>query len=346
MRASHLKIAIVAPPFGSTGGPEIATQNLVDGLLELDQDVTLFAPSDWKTKAEHIHTLHRSLWNMKDFLTQNSLVRNNYRISSQLKPLLYNSKFDIFHFNSSYYAYAAGIHLKSPHILTLHNRIKVSSQLDQINAANFHIVAVTKSQKKNYKISSVIHHGIPIKDIKPNYAPINSYLITIGRITDQKGIHISIEIAKKAKKKLIIIGRIGNSDDRQKYFKEKILPYIDNNQIVHIEAVSREEIHTYLREAEALLFPITKPETFGLVIAESLACATPIIASRTEPLPEILPADKNIAVLSDNINELTQAAKNTSSFNRKQCRQFAEKNFDNVTMAKKYLKLYTKLVAH
>jgi len=344
MNNKSLRIAIVAPPFGQIGGPEVATQNLVEGLLHLQQDVTLFAPGDWNINTKHIYTLPQSLWNMDDFAQQNKYVRRNYIIASQMKPLSYDKQFDIFHFNFQQYAYAAGIHMKTPHILTIHNRINVPEQLYQINTANFYTVAVTKSQKGIFPITQIISHGISTKNIIPSYDNKNSYLITIGRITDQKGIHKSIHIAKKANKKLIIIGRIGNNVERQKYYKEKILPHIDNDQIIHIISASQKEIYSFLQNAEALLFPIIRPEVFGLVVAESLACGTPIIASSIDPMPEILPNDREIACISNNIQDLICCAKNTHIFNRKKCRLFAQEHFDNIVMAKKYLQFYHKIV--
>lgn len=339
---TNLKIAIIAPPFGKTGGPEVATQNLVDGLLKLEQDVTLFAPNDWKTKAKHISTLSKSLWNMKNFSKQSPYVRRNYIISSQIKSLVYDDKFDIFHFNFQQYAYTAGLYIKKPHVITLHNRIDIE-KINQINSANFYPVAVTQSQADSLPINKIINHGIPVEKIKPSYKK-GSYLITIGRITDQKGIHNSIEIAKKSNKKLIIIGRIGNSSERQKYYKERILPFIDNNKIIHIEKASREEIYKYLRNAEALLFPIIRPEVFGLVIAESLACGTPVITTLTDPMPELLRNNRDISFSSNNIDKLIEVAKNISSLDRKKCRLFAEKNFNNISMAQKYLDFYKEII--
>ena len=346
MRQKKLKIAIIAPPFGSTGGPEVATQNLVNGLIALDQDITLFAPADWTTEAKHIPTLSQSLWNMKNFSQQDVLVRRNAIIASQNKALLYDNDFDIFHFHSQKYAASVGMHLQTPHILTLHNRmgpLAQLAQLDQINDARFHVVAITQSQKGTLPIDHIILHGIPVSSITPSYEKRSSYLICIGRIAEQKGIHIAIEIAKKAGKKLLIIGRVGNNTTRQSYYQKEILPFVDGDRVKHIPMASREEVYAYMQKAEALLFPIVRPEAFGLVAAEALACGTPVIASRIDPLPEILPVNAEVAFLSDDIDELVNRAKNVHLFDRKQCRLFAENNFDSGTMAEKYLDLYTKI---
>ena len=66
MKNKTPRIAMVAPPFGDTGGPEIVAQNLTDAFLELGVDVTLFAPADWNTDARHVVSLEKSIWNMKN----------------------------------------------------------------------------------------------------------------------------------------------------------------------------------------------------------------------------------------------------------------------------------------
>jgi hypothetical protein len=80
---NKIRVALVAPSFGDTGGPEIAVQNLADAFFELGVDVTLFAPADWKTRTKHIPTLKQSLWNMKNFTKQNIFARRNYLTASQ-----------------------------------------------------------------------------------------------------------------------------------------------------------------------------------------------------------------------------------------------------------------------
>lgn len=341
MNGKKIKIALVAPSFGDTGGPEVATQNLANALFDLGADVTLFAPADWKTKVKHIPTLKKSLWNMKDFTKQDEFTRRNYLLASQTKILSYQNDFDIIHLNSQSYAYAVAANLKKPCVLSFHNRI-ASWQYDQLKKTEAYLVSLTKTQKEKFKISNVIYCGLPLKKIRPSFGK-GQYLITIGRLTDQKGIDLAIKIAKRAGKKLLIFGRIGTSEERQKYYKEKIAPYLDGKQIIYMKEVSHEKIYNYLRDAEALLFTIKRPEAFGLVSIEALACGTPVIGTAVSPLPELL-KDKRISFLSNDIGQLIKYAKNTDLFDRKECRKYAEKNFDSSVMAKKYLKLYEKIL--
>ena len=211
MNQEKIKIAMIAPSFGDTGGPEVATQNLADALFEAGADVTLFAPADWKTHLKHIATIKKSLWNMKGFTEQDEFTRQNYIIASQTKILSYQNDFDIIHLNSQKYAYAIAANLKKPCVLSFHNKI-MPWQYNLLKETGTYLVSHTKAQKENYKLSATIYCGLPIKKIKPSFDK-GDYLIAIGRLTDQKGIDLAIKIAKKARKKLLIFGRIGNSKE-------------------------------------------------------------------------------------------------------------------------------------
>ena len=340
-----IRVAMVAPPFGAIGGPEIVVQNLSYALSKKNVRVTLFAPADWKIKSKkirHVPTLLQSLWNMADFKNQTPRVRRNLIISSQIQVLFDSKRFDLIHLHSSTYAFLVGKFSKAPCLLSFHNKITLP-EYRQIREAGIIPVSLSKWQKGSLKTAATIWNGVPVKE-KSYSLRRGAYLITVGRLADQKGIDTSIQIARKAKKKLLIFGRIGNSEKRQSYYQKKIKPYLGKEKIIYMGEVSNEEIYSYLKEAEALLFPIRRSEVCPMIIAESLTCGTPIIGTKINPLTELLEKDKNICFLSNNIKELVAAAKNTNAFNRKACRGYAEKNFSSDVMADKYIRLYNKIV--
>lgn len=336
---NYFKIAIVAPPFGQSGGPEVVTQNLAEALTKLGHDVTLFAPGDWKTNVRHIPTLDKSIWNMNSDEKEELL---DLRVKSQTAVVEYSQNFDLIHFNSQRYAYIAAKEINKPCVISFHNKIKDEVFLN-CKEAGMHAVALSQSQKNGFDTSAVIHNGVPVKDIKFSDKKGGDYLIFVGRLSDQKGIDRAIQIALKAKRKLLIFGRIGNTQERKDFFKKEIEPYLDNENIIYKGEVSHEEIFEYLRNASALLFPIRRPEVCPMVVAESLACGTPVIGTKVAPLPEIL-SDKRAAFLSDDEDELVSALQNIETFNRSECRKYAEENFDSLVMAKKYLELYKKIL--
>ncbi|EKE15981.1 MAG: glycosyl transferase group 1 [uncultured bacterium] len=336
-----IKVAVVSPSFGNTGGPEVVAQNLVNALVDLGVDVTLFAPADWKTKARHIPTLKKSIWNMPNIKEMSVEVLRNFRISSQVKILNYQDDFDVVHLHSQKYAYSVGKNLRKPCVLSFHNRFS-KDVFDQIKSAGIYTIALSNSQKGSFDVSEVIYNGVPTKNINYSFKE-GRYLMFVGRLTDQKGVDIAIQIALKANKKLLIFGRIGNSEERQKFYKEKVQPYLDDKNIIYKGEVSHEKIYEYLREAEALLFPIRRPEVCPMAVGESLACGTPVIGTQIDPLMEML-TDEKVSFLSNDVDELVESVKNTQRFDRRKCRKYAEEKFDSLVMAKRYLDFYEKII--
>lgn len=341
-KRTKIKIAMVAPPFGETGGPEVIVRHLADALLRLGVAVTLFAPADWHTKAKLVPTLKQSLWNMPDFKKQTEMVRRNYLIASQVVVLNHQEKFDLIHLHLDKYAYPIAATADRPCVLTLHNPID-PTDFHYLFQKGIYPVALSRAQRGRLKVSAIIGNGIPVSKIKPSFER-GRYFIFVGRLSARKGVDRAIRLARRARVKLIIFGRIGNSPERQEYYNKKIKPFLDGRQIIYRGETSNQEILKIMRGAKALLFPIAQPEAFGLVAAEALACGTPVIGTRVAPLPEIL-TDCRVAFLSDNDRQLVRAIKRTDQlFDRRECRRFAEKKFDSLVMARKYLKLYQRIL--
>lgn len=345
MKKGKIRVALIAPPFGEIGGPEVVVKNLAEALSKKSIiDLTLFSPADWNIQGiKRINTLKKSLWNMKDFQKQTSRERRNLIVYSQLKVILFEKNFDIIHSNSQAYAYLIAKLTRKPVVLSLHNRIN-KREFKQIKTAGIHTISLSTSQRGLLETTATIWNGVPVEKIKYSTKnKKNSYLIAIGRIAEQKGIDTAIKIAIKAKKKLLIFGRVGISETRKKYFNQKIKPYLNKTNIVFKKEVPHKEIYKYLRNAEALLFPIVRPEVCPMAVIEALACGTPIIGTKINPLPELL-SNKKVAFLSDDLNKLVKAVKNIHQFNRSECRKYAEKNFNSSIMAKKYVTIYKKIL--
>jgi len=148
-----IRVAMVAPPFGAIGGPEIVVQNLSYALSKKNVRVTLFAPADWKIKSKkirHVPTLLQSLWNMADFKNQTPRVRRNLIISSQIQVLFDSKRFDLIHLHSSTYAFLVGKFSKAPCLLSFHNKITLP-EYRQIREAGIIPVSLSKWQKGSLK---------------------------------------------------------------------------------------------------------------------------------------------------------------------------------------------------
>jgi len=336
-----MKVAMITPWFGPTGGPELTTAQLADALVEKGIDITLFAPADFKTKAKLVPTLEKSLLSMDDLPEMTTHEKRNLAISSQVRILVEQDDYDIIHFQPQRYAYAVLKYIRKPSVITLHNQMKPRDYA-LLKSTGVATIALAKKYQERVGADAAIYPGISIESIIPSYTQ-GSGLITIGRITDQKGIHLAIEIARKAGKKLTIVGNIGKSGERQDYYEEKIKPFIDSDSVRLIETIPNGELIKLIAKSEALLFPIIRPETFGRVSAEALACGTPVIGTTIDPLPELL-TDPKVCFLSNDMDALAEAARNTDQFDRKTCRRYAEEKFDIRETAEKHILLYEKVI--
>ncbi len=215
---------------------------------------------------------------------------------------------------------------------------------------------------------NVIHHGIDVEDYPFNSHPgTQDYLFSIGRMTQVKGQDIAIEIAKKTGSRLILAGNIQNKAKDREFFK-KIQPFIDletnagqsfagedyydtvmkpildsDKQIIYIGEVNSAQKKLWYQHARATLFPIQWGEPFGLVLLESMACGTPVVAFRKGAVPEIVCHGKT-GFIVDSIDRMAEAVKAIHLIDPGECRSHVKEHFSIASMARKYSALYQRIV--
>ena len=169
-------------------------------------------------------------------------------------------------------------------------------------------------------------------------------LVFLGRIQQEKGTAIAIQIAKATNKKLIIAGNIPNEGMHQRYFDEQVKPHIDQDRISYIGPVNNIQKNELLRNALAFLMPVTWDEPFGIVMAEALACGTPVIGFNRGAIPEVVSNGINGFVCSTN-DEMIMAVNNIQQISRHKCREIAETKFSAHVLASQYEQLYKQAIA-
>ena len=338
-----MRIAQVAPlwfaiPPYTYGGSELVISMLTEELIRRGHEVTLFATGDSKTKAKLVPIWPRGL--EKANLTAPLAV-----FSLMYKELLERQDdFDIIHDHCEYYTIPFSEFLKPPVVSTLHNPITEEKNVLYKKFPNINYVTVSKNQKRSgpgVNIVKTIYHGLPIEKYDFNPDP-QDYLLWLSSFVPEKGAATAIEIAKMAGEKLIISGPIfsQNAD----YFEYRIKPLIDGKQIQFVGESGFEKKIELFKNAKAFLFPIRRQEPFGLVIIESMACGTPVIAFKEGSMPELI-ENRKTGFSVDSAEEAVRALKKIKRLSRSYCREYVKKNFPLKRMVNRYERLYKRILS-
>ena len=94
-----------------------------------------------------------------------------------------------------------------------------------------------------------------------------SYLAFLGRLTAEKGPEAAIRVARAAQMPLRIAAKLPRGETV--FFKTRLEPHIDGKNVQLVGEVDDQKKQPFLANAAALLFPITWPEPFGLVMMSS-----------------------------------------------------------------------------
>lgn len=183
-----------------------------------------------------------------------------------------------------------------------------------------------------------IYHGIDLSLFRPTSSTKSGRLLSVGRITPNKNIETSIAVAQKAGIGMDIIGKI--TPNNQDYW-ETLQPLIDGAQITYLGVKSQLELIDYYTSAQAVLFPSSTQEAFGLVAIETQACGTPIIMAKGGSRGELV-QDQKTGFLCESEAEYTAATEKSWLIDPVACRAFAKK-FDVNDMASRYTALYQSL---
>jgi glycosyltransferase involved in cell wall biosynthesis len=206
------------------------------------------------------------------------------------------------------------------------------------------LVSISDSQRKplpDVNWQATAYHGLP-KDLFHFHERPGSYLAFLGRISPEKRVDRAIEIAGRVGMKLRIAAKIDKVD--RDYFESEIAPLFRLPHVEYLGEVTERDKEEFLGNAYAFLFPIDWPEPFGLVMIESMACGTPIIAFRSGSVPEVM-QDGVTGFIVNDIDEAVAAVPRIADLSRRRCREVFEKRFSAERMAADYLAVYQRLVS-
>jgi len=291
------------------------------------------------------------------------------------KALKMKGLFDIYHVNMG-----AGDNImlfaefvKKPFVVTMHGPatepfVNPFFSLFK-NLKNVYFVSVSNHQRKflpylNY--IKTIYHGVDTT--KFIFNPVGGQaMIWTGRAIPEKGLDTVMFIAKRLKKPAQVFPIM--KDEYLQWLHHEIIRKRDLiDQIVKISIdfnVQRKKLIKEYQNSRLFLFPVRLEESFGLVLIESMACGTPVVAYARGSVPEVIkdgetgfiinPSDTdirgNFIIKKTGIEGLCEAVERIYSMPEEEyrkmrlaCRAHVEKNFTVERMVDEYENVYRQIL--
>jgi glycosyltransferase involved in cell wall biosynthesis len=189
----------------------------------------------------------------------------------------------------------------------------------------------------------LVFNGVPLAtyDFCPDPGP-GAPLVFLGRVEEIKGPHLAMEISRRSGVRLVIAGNV--PAEHCGFFESKIKPYIDGSQVTYVGPVDDLAKSALLGRARALLMPILWEEPFGIVMAEAMACGTPVIGLARGAVPEVVEHGVT-GYVADDIDGLVAAAGRIGMISRANCRTRVERHFSDRAVVEAYERIYREMLA-
>lgn len=340
-----MRIAVTADPEIPVppklyGGIERIVDMLVRGLVRRDHDVTLFAHPDSQVPCRLVP--YPRLDSQKKIDT----LANMWHVSSTILC----GKFDIVHSFARLTYLAPLLPRGIPKIMSYQRSVAGRSVRlgNSLSHGTLHFTGCSANLIRRWASRGnfhVVYNGVPLERYDATERVSGDAPLTyLGRVEEIKGVHLAIEVAKRSGRHLVIAGNVPEAAHHQRYFAERIQPHVDANTIQYVGAVDDSTKNELLGRSAALLMPLLWEEPFGIVMAEALACGTPVIGLRRGSLPEIVQHGVN-GFVCDSVEQMVSAVGCLSQIDRRDCRRIAEEKFSDRVIVEAYERLYRWLVS-
>lgn len=339
MRVTVIADPVLPVPPVKYGGAERIVANLCEGLMRRGHQVTLVAAPGSRSYGRTL--THRPPDNSR------FVSRAGRKLLFQPLSLAASARADVVHnFGRVDYLFAL-LRTRVPLIHTFENPI-AAYELELLlrrPRERMLLVSISDHQRREWERRGrwrTVYNCVDVRAFRFSARP-DGYLAFLGRLTANKGVHLAIEVARRTGMKLKIAGNVSKEPGGEAYFEQKVRPALGGN-IEWVGEVDDARKAALLEGAAALLFPIQWDEPFGIVVAEALACGTPVIATRRASTPETV-RDGETGFLCDSVDEMVRAVGRLPELRRESCRAFAENVFSADRMVERYEELYREVRA-
>jgi len=338
--------------------------DLVSGLLKRRHKITILGTGDSSVPgAKIIPVIPKSFVNMPAF--ENPFYAETGYLVKLAKALeKIGNKFDVVH-NHTYPEFInllVADKLKVPILTTIH--AQMTPQLDEVfsqfnDLKNCYYVSISQAHRKlakRTKVWKVIHNGVDT-NLYRFHSKKEDYLLWLGRLSkakdkkgnfiDPKGVKWAIKLAKATNSKLLLSGNVEDPE----FFNKDVKPYLSKKirwigPVSPEQPLTKKQVAKLMQKAKVFLMTVNWYEPFGLVMAESMSCGTPVIGFDRGSVSELLVNGKTGFVVKpgEGIKGLKKALRKIDQIKPEDCRRHVEKNFSLERMVENYEKAYRDLI--
>jgi glycosyltransferase involved in cell wall biosynthesis len=341
-----LRVALIAPcwftvPPTGYGGIERIVALLADGLVAQGHDVTLFASGGSHTAATLVSPHARP--------PSKRIGQSNPALEHALACLVRAGEFDVINDHSGALAAALlALGRPTPACHTVHGPLtgedgRIYRGIAATNPA-VRLISLSHSQRTpapELPWLANCPNALDLDRYRPGTGK-DDYVLFLGRMASEKGPARAIRAARSLGIEIRLAGKLEDPAEID-HFEREVQPLLGDGA-AYLGEVSIDEKVELLQRARATLFPITWPEPFGLVMIESMACGTPVVATRFGAVPEVL-EDGIGSVIVDDVDQLAAGLERALTLSGEEARAVAEGRFSAERMVTDYANAYAELVA-
>ena len=320
------------------GGIERVIAQLADGMVARGHEVTLFAHPDSRTRADLVpypalrsrsrtDTARNAALIAREYLGRGPRLIHSFSRLAYLTPLLT---------------------LPVPKVMSYQRLVTRSRAAWALRVSRGTLSFTGCSQHLIRPVSDlgswrVVYNSVPVHRYRfTPEVPADAPLVFLGRIERIKGAHLAIDVARRTGRRLVLAGNV--APEHRAYFDAEIAPHLDGRAISYAGPVDDEAKSALLSEASALLMPVLWDEPFGIVMAEALACGTPVIGLARGAVPEVVEEGRT-GFVCETVDEMAERVGRIGAIRRCECRQAAEVRFSSTALVDACERLYADRLA-
>ncbi|MGW3166857.1 glycosyltransferase family 4 protein [Streptomyces sp. NPDC001142] len=333
-----LRIAVIAPPWFELppkgyGGIEYMCSYLVDSLVDRGHQVTLISSGENGTKAQHIRTYETP---------QGQRLGEpmpDVRHAAAARLIVDSLDVDVVHDHSLVGPLLAGSRA-APTVVTLHEPVTGDyKEYFRLLDNTVRLVAISESQRASapeMNWCGTVHNGVNMNDFQFESRK-SDWILFLGQCVPHKGMHTAIDAAREAGVSIRIAAKCGEPAEIE-YFESEIRPRLSSG-VEWLGEVGGRQKKTLLAEASCLIFPIDWNEPFGMVMVESMASGTPVVALNRGSVKEVV-RNSLSGIICDKTADLPNAIRQAPYLNAEDCREVVARFFTSDLMAQRYESIY------